>query len=227
VIYQNELTEVIIYRYFAEISLKKSDLLSVKYSDTLESLERDQHLILINYAENDNCILIILPPIFIHLYIQALKSFVVADKLKILFLLGWKMKWHDFEILVAEHMAFKIKVELKEITVHQFRNKFLTTYLITNKQGEIVNFKSNVIVNGDKLSVSTKIPQEIIDKDDINNMTYSLYTDTIDLANSNKKRWLSYYDEVLQFWDCENISELQKSIGYYHLYSLASIKNLM
>ncbi|CAG8663991.1 3648_t:CDS:1, partial [Funneliformis caledonium] len=35
-------------------------------------------------------------------------------------------------------------------------------------------------------------------KDDINNMTYSLYTDAIDLANSNKKRRLSYYDEVLQ-----------------------------
>ncbi|CAG8501029.1 11501_t:CDS:2 [Funneliformis mosseae] len=239
-----------------------------------------------------------------------------------LFLSGWKMEWHDFEILVAKHIAFHIKtlfylrykkmafknifwdayndkisletkVELKKITIHQLCNKFSVTYPITNKQGEIVNFKLGVIVNENKasfadfflvfkgyfekadvkkehnknvaavqsthynfginnynvitvfissadlkedisgyceeplpnyrwLSVSTKIPQEIIDrvrakrplcssqdmfnadpwfnnyKDDINNMTYSLYTDAIDLANSNKKRQLSYYDEVLQ-----------------------------
>ncbi|CAG8622184.1 5199_t:CDS:2 [Funneliformis caledonium] len=349
VIYHNELVEVIIYRCFAVIPSMKSDLLLVKYSDTLESLKRDQHLILINYAENDNHVLITLLPIFIYLYIQTLKPFVVAGKLRMSFLPGWRMEWYDFEILVAEYVAFRIrvflyfrykkvafknifqnayddkmsletKVELKEITVHQLCNKFLATYPITNKQGKIVNFKLGVIVNENKisfadsflvfvnigyfektdmkkehnknvaavqstyynfginnynviivfissadfkkdisgyceeslpncliiywhnfedffghvlschaamqisrecnpnftppdrwLSVSTKIPplcspQDMFNadpwfnnyKDDINNMTYSLYTDTIELANFNKKRQLSYYDEVLQ-----------------------------
>nr|CAG8544647.1 2292_t:CDS:2 [Entrophospora candida] len=79
----NELAEAIIYRCLAAMPSMKSDLLSVKYSDTLESLECDQHLILTDYAENDNRVLITLPPIFIHLYIQALKSFVVVGKLSV------------------------------------------------------------------------------------------------------------------------------------------------
>ncbi|CAJ0749490.1 9451_t:CDS:2 [Entrophospora sp. SA101] len=134
VIEHNELAEAIIYRCLAAMPSMKSNILSVKYSDTLESLEHDQHLILTDYAENDNRILITLPPIFIHLYIQALKLFVVVGKLSVSFLPGWKMEWHDFEILVAEYGAYGDKMSLE------------------TEQGEIVDFKSGVIVNGDKAS---------------------------------------------------------------------------
>ena len=72
------------------------------------------------------------------------------------------------------------------------------------------------------LSVSTKVPDHIVEQvpkkrplrspqdvynldpwfqsypNDIDGMTFSLYTDVIDLANSNKKRRLDYYDEVPQ-----------------------------
>jgi len=72
------------------------------------------------------------------------------------------------------------------------------------------------------LSVSTKVPDHIVEQvpkkrplrspqdvynldpwfqsytSDIDSMTFSLYTDVIDLAKSNKKRRLDYYDEVPQ-----------------------------
>jgi hypothetical protein len=155
----------------------KSDSLSVKYSDTLESLERDQHLVLTEYAEDDSHVLITLPPIFIHLYIQALNS--ITGRLRMSFLPEWKMEWHDFEILIAEYVAFRIKaflyfgyktvalkhifwgaygnktlldrkIELCKRTVHKLHSKFPMTEHVTDMEGHIVDFKSGVIVNGDK-----------------------------------------------------------------------------
>ncbi|CAJ0646937.1 5708_t:CDS:2 [Entrophospora sp. SA101] len=315
VIEHNELAEAIIYRCLAAMPSMKSNILSVKYSDTLESLEHDQHLILTDYAENDNRILITLPPIFIHLYIQALKLFVVVGKLSVSFLPGWKMEWHDFEILVAEYVAFREIVDFKSgVIVNGDKASFADSFLVFEKSelivciqnklwrgyfkkadvkeehnknvaavqsahcnfginnynvitvfissadfkedisgyceeplpncliiyrhnfedffGHILSCRAAMQISRERnpnftppdcwLSVSTKIPQEIIDKvcakrplcspqdmfdadpwfnnykDDINNMTYSLYTDAIDLANSNKKHQLSYYGEFLQ-----------------------------
>jgi len=33
--------------------------------------------------------------------------------------------------------------------------------------------------------------------------------------------------KILFGWDCKNISETQKAIAYYHLYSCASTKSLV
>jgi hypothetical protein len=167
---------LLIREHCAIIPSRRSDLLSVNHPDTLGSLERDQHLVLTEYSE-DGRVLITVPPIFIDIYIRALRS--LTGTLRKSFLPGWVMEWNSFEIFVAEYVAFRInallrlghktvalknifrdaygsttllgrKVELRNITVNQLCNKFPTTTSFTSKQLEIVDFKSGMIVNGDK-----------------------------------------------------------------------------
>ncbi|CAG8658755.1 6016_t:CDS:2, partial [Ambispora leptoticha] len=173
-----ELVEVIIDRCLAIIPSRRPDLLSPNRSDTLESLERDQHLVLTDYSI-DGRVLITVPPIFINIYIRALSP--PTSTLKMSFLPGWAMEWKGFEIFVAEYVAFRIsalfrlghktvalknifrgaygsstllnkKVELRNTTVKQLRNKFPMTASATDKQFENVDIKSGMIVNGDKAS---------------------------------------------------------------------------
>ncbi|CAG8760272.1 2705_t:CDS:1, partial [Ambispora leptoticha] len=105
VIDHRELAEVIIDRCLAIIPSRRSDLLSPNHSDTLESLERYQHLVLTDYSR-DGRVLITVPPIFINIYIQVLSR--PTSRLKMSFLPGWEMKWNGFEIFVAEYVAFRI-----------------------------------------------------------------------------------------------------------------------
>ncbi|CAG8713521.1 2171_t:CDS:2, partial [Ambispora leptoticha] len=171
-----DLVEVIIDRCLAIIPSRRFDLLSPNHSDTLESLERNRHLVLTDYS-SDGRVLITVPPIFINLYIRGLSP--LTSTLKMSFLPGWKMEWNGFEIFVAEYVAFRInallrlghktvalknifrgaygsstllnkKVELRNTTVKQLRNKFPMTASATDKQFENVDIKSGMIVNGDK-----------------------------------------------------------------------------